>query len=406
MVLATKSLTYLLLTFPKLTTTFVDREIFALRERGFFVRIVALHPSPGPISEYQQALKDETHYLYPAERGAVLKAHLHYAFSKPWRYFSTLAHLLTRQHPTLLSHRRTLMHFVEGIYCTYVLRKNPGDHLHAHFLNQSSTIALIVSRMLDIPYSVTVHASGEFYATPMMVRDKLSSAKFIATCTSYNRDHLTEMGKDLFAQKVIINYHGLDLTHYQRHQEKPADVPVIVGVGQLMERKGFINLVKACALLRERGVDFKCRIIGEGPERKEMEAEIRQLGLTGCVELTGLLRQEDVIQTYEQANIFALPAVLAESGDRDGIPNVILEAMAMELPVVSTWHSGIPEVIEDGKNGLLVPPGDPSALADALAELLTHREAAQQMGCEGRRTVVDRFDPQKNIQVLVDAFMA
>lgn len=186
----------------------------------------------------------------------------------------------------------------------------------------------------------------------------------------------------------------------------PAGKTVILSVGQLMERKGYIYLIRACQILKTRSCDFCCRIVGEGPLRKELEEEIHRLGLDDEIELVGALPQEEVIQQYEQANIFALPAVLAESGDRDGIPNVILEAMAMELPVVSTWHSGIPEVIEDGKNGLLVPPGDPSALADALAELLTHREAAQQMGCEGRRTVVDRFDPQKNIQVLVDAFMA
>jgi glycosyltransferase involved in cell wall biosynthesis len=399
-----KKITYLLLTFPKLTTTFVDREILALRESGTDVQIYALHRPKGPLSEYQKPLLDETHYVYPASLLHRIKAQLYYAFRHPRRYFGTLAYLLTRSHPTFLSHRRTFRHFLQGIFVTYLLHKDPGDHIHAHFLNQSATIALIIQRMLNVPYSVTVHASGEFFATPMMIREKLAEAKFIATCTKYNRDHLEEVGKDLFDGKVLVNYHGLDVDKYQRNKPKPVSPPMILSVGQLRERKGQIYLVQACGILKKRGLDFRCRIIGEGPEREAMEREIEQLDLSGKVTLAGSLPQEQVIHEYESASLFVLPTVLSESGDRDGIPNVILEAMAMELPVISTWNSAIPEVVMDGKNGLLVPPKDVIALADALEKVLTDPPFADNLASEGCRTVREQFDPQRNIQVLVKAF--
>jgi glycosyltransferase involved in cell wall biosynthesis len=325
---------------------------------------------------------------------------------RPKKYVSTLFSLVTRRHPTLFSYRRTLWHFNQGIYAAYVLRHNPGDHLHAHFLNQCATIAFIISRMLGIPYSVTVHASGDLYSSPFMIREKLAGAKFIATCTEYNRDYLTRLGKTLFDSKLIVHYHGLDPERYRRSSPMPSKQPVILSVGQLMERKGFIYLVRACQILKERGALFNCRIVGEGPLRGPLGKEIRRLGLEGQVELTGALPQEEIIRQYEEANLFTLPAVLAENGDRDGIPNVILEAMAMELPIVSTWHSGVPEVIQDGKNGLLVPPQDSARLADALQFLLSHREIARTLGLCGRQTVLEKFNPQTNIQKLLQAFLA
>lgn len=401
----TKAITYLLLTFPKLTTTFVDREILALREKGIKVQVFSLRRPNGPLSGYQKELQEETVYLYPASLSEQIGAHLYFIFHKPLRYFSTFFHLLSRQHPTLLSHHRTLRHFLQGIYTAYRLRSNPGDHIHAHFLNQSATIALIINRMLDVPYSVTVHASGEFFASPMMIREKLAEAKFVATCTEYNRDYLAELGKNLLEQKLLVNYHGLDLELFCRHTEKPADPPVILSVGQLRERKGHIYLVQACGILHEQNLDFRCQIIGEGPEREALEKEIERLGLTDHVSLEGALPQEEVMDYYENASLFVLSAVQAGDGDRDGIPNVILEAMAMELPVVSTWNSAIPEAVKDGKNGFLVPPKDVESLASALKRLLYDRSLSDRMGLEGRKTVLKQFDPQRNAQQLLDAFL-
>lgn len=396
--------TYLLLAYPKLTITFVDREILILRNMGVNVDICALEKRDGLLSAYQKGLQNEVLYLYPASLWAKVKAHLGWLLRRPGRYLSTLIYLLTREHPTFRSHWRTVRHFNQGIYTAHRLRGRKTNHLHAHFLNQSATIALIASRMLDIPYSVTAHASGELFINPMMLREKLGQAKFVATCTQYNQEYIGVSQGEEIQRKVQVIYHGLDANLYRRQRSPRPDRPMILSVGQLRERKGYRYLVEACGLLKQHGYAFECRIVGEGPERPVLEAMIDALGLVGHVTLCGALPQEQVIEEYEQASIFTLPAVLSKDGDRDGIPNVVLEAMAMEVPVVSTWHSGLPEVIEDGHNGLLVAPEDAESLAKALGWLLSHPDQAERLGQAGRKTVQEKFDPERNARQLLSAF--
>ena len=179
---------------------------------------------------------------------------------------------------------------------------------------------------------------------------------------------------------------------------------IVLAVGQLREKKGFGFLLKACQRLVEQGYELKCDIVGEGPLRQSLEAEIRQLSLEDTVTLCGALPHQEVIAKYRQAMMFVLPAVMGADGDRDGIPNVILEAMAMELPVVSTRLSGIPEVVEDGINGLLVPPADERALAEALIRLLDNPDEGWRMGRKGRETVIENFDLEQNVKRLLAEF--
>jgi glycosyltransferase involved in cell wall biosynthesis len=164
-------------------------------------------------------------------------------------------------------------------------------------------------------------------------------------------------------------------------------------------------LLKACHLLKERGYEFDCQIVGEGPLRDDLEAQIRQLGLENVVTLCGALPHQAVIDKYKQSSLFALPCVVQADGERDGIPNVILEALAMELPVVSTRHSGIPEVIEDGENGLLVPPETEIPLVDALAQLLDDPELRQKLGSKGRTTIMRSFSVESNVEKLLKEFI-
>lgn len=400
---------YVIARYPTLTKTFVDREVHTLRKLGVDVRVFSIKASDGPLSPGQQCMEEKITFLSPIPIRAGLAAHLRFFLSKPWKYLSTLGYLLTRKHPTFRSHWTTLTHFSQGVYTAQMLMKNPVEHIHAHFLNQSATIALIASRLLGLPYSVTVHASSELFATPMMVHTKLAGAKFIATCTAYNRKYLTLLDNKLPEEKIKVIYHGLDTGEFRRKTKNTdgsaSAKPVILSVGQLRERKGFQYLIEACGILHQRGINFECRIVGEGPMRPALEAQIKRLDLDEKVLLCGAMPQESVKAEYERADIFALPAILGSDGDRDGIPNVILEAMAMELPVVSTQHSGIPEVVEDGINGLLVPPEDASALAEELQRLFLDRELQEQLGIQGRQKVKVMFNPETNAQALIDAFL-
>jgi len=180
--------------------------------------------------------------------------------------------------------------------------------------------------------------------------------------------------------------------------------PLLLSVGQLKEKKGFSYLIEACRFLKNRGYDFRCEIVGEGPKRAELEALITALDLDGTVVLQGALPHSEVVARYAQATLFALACVLAEDGDRDGIPNVVLEAMAMQVPVVSTRLSGIPEVVEDGLTGLLVQPGDAKTLADALARLLDAPDLRERLGRQGRKRVEERFNSRNNVGQLIELF--
>lgn len=399
-------LVYILSAYPGLTTTFVDREVQALRRMGIPLRILAINRPETMLSEEQKEIQRIITYLQPVERSTALRAHLRFALTRPARYFSTLAYLLTRRHSSLNARRKTLRHFSLGVVSAYHLRNTPVDHIHVHIVNWA-VVALTASRLLGVPYSVTAHASGDIYVNPVLLKEKMGNAKFVATCTRYNMDYLKQYGKGVFSEKVKCIYHGLNARDYVRDQAiERYNPPVIIGVGQLKERKGFKVLVEACGILKQQGVDFECRIIGEGPMRAELEDRIQRLGLTGKVILYGALPHDEVFRQYEQSSIFALPALMASDGDRDGIPNVILEAMAMELPVVSTCHSAIPEAVEDGVNGLLVPPDDPAALAAALHRLLSSPELRLSFGQKGRQTVIEKFDPEKNTRRLLEEITA
>ena len=401
----TPSIIYIIGTYPGLTTTFIDREVMALRSMGVRLQILSIRQPWTKLSAEQEALRKDVTYLLPVKWIPLIISHLSYALTKPKRFFSTLVYLLTRPHPSLRARLMTLIHFVEGVYAAYMLRHTPGQHLHAHFIDRAATVALVASRLLGIPYSVTAHAS-DIYVNPVLLKEKLTNAKFASTCTAYNRSYLSQFGKDLFNHKLLCIYHGLELERYVNEQHTRTGRPIILSVGQLQERKGLSYLVEACGILRDRGVQFECRIIGEGPLRPTLQEQIHQLELEDYVRLVGALPHEEVIAQYQEATVFALPAILGKDGDRDGIPNVILEALSMGLPVVSTAHSGIPEVIEEGVNGLLVPPEDAQAFSSALERLICDPEMGNAFGKAGRKIVADRFNPEKNARRLLEAFVA
>jgi glycosyltransferase involved in cell wall biosynthesis len=200
-------------------------------------------------------------------------------------------------------------------------------------------------------------------------------------------------------------YHGLDIQQYQPSHQSLSKKPVLVSVGQLKEKKGFTYLISACKLLKDRGYDFRCEIIGEGPLRSVLEEQIHRDGLDDDIVLLGAQPHEVIIKKYQSGTVFVLPCILSADGDRDGIPNVILEALAMEIPVISTRHSGIPEVVEDGFNGLLVPPTEPQPLSDALAALLDDPMSRIIFGRNGRNKIKELFSVESNVDKLLKEFL-
>jgi glycosyltransferase involved in cell wall biosynthesis len=394
------SLIYIIGTYPGLTTTFIDREIRALQQQGVQVRVMSIRKPHTMLSSDQNELQKITDYLIPASWLGFITAHFHFAIQKPSTYFATLLELVKSPHPNFTSRIKTILHFAEGVYAAKLISKNTYDHIHAHFVDRASTVALTASRLLNIPYSVTAHAN-DIYINPILLPLKLSQASFVATCTDYNRQHLQEIVH--LNGKLHCLYHGLDLETYVPTIDHSLDIiPTITSVGQLKEKKGFQYLLQACQILKSRDYIFNCQIIGEGNLRQELEQQIHELSLEKFVTLRGALPHESVIQEYQHSTLFVLPCITGSDGDRDGIPNVILEAMAMQLPVISTQHSGIPEVIKSGINGLLIPPADVQALADAIASLINDPFLRDRLGRFGRRTVTERFNSIHNTKRLLD----
>jgi glycosyltransferase involved in cell wall biosynthesis len=268
--------------------------------------------------------------------------------------------------------------------------------------------------LTGIPFSFTAHAKDLYLTEGEILRDKMREAEFVLTCTSYNKRYLDELGGTL--TRVHLIYHGLDLSRFERTGNdqivplaawsESGRLPLVLSVGRLVDKKGFDTLIRACALLRDQNLRFRCLIYGDGPKRDELEALIRSLGLEGVVEMPGALLQDDLIEVYRQAAVFALPCQVLENGDRDGLPNVLVEAMAMEVPVVSTDVSGVPELVESGVNGFLVPPRSPQPLAERLRDLLDDPALRRRFAEAGRRKVMGEFSLQRNTRRVLALFQA
>lgn len=280
-------------------------------------------------------------------------------------------------------------------------------HLHAHFGSDPTTVALLAARDLGGTFSYTAHARDIYhtYVSPEVDaakrRAKLSEAALTVTVSDFNADQLSALCPEA-ADRIHRLYNGIDLSLFSPTERV---VPGrILAVGRLVEKKGFAVLIDACAHLRDRGLAFDCRIIGDGPLQAALQAQITQLDLAGQVALAGPMPQERLADELGTAAIATLPCVITPDGDRDGLPTVLLEAMGKGVPVVTTTVTGGPEIVSAGETGLLCPPGDPTALADALETLLKDPHRARAMGAAGRLRAERLFDLATNVAQLAERF--
>jgi glycosyltransferase involved in cell wall biosynthesis len=254
-------------------------------------------------------------------------------------------------------------------------------------------VALLTSRITGVPYTLTAHAKDIYVGHPDDLRAKLREARAVVTCTEYNRQHLLSRYSRECGGKLYRVYHGLDLSPFRlatSHTPEPDD-DVILSVARLVEKKGLDDLIAAVEILRLRGRRVRLEIIGGGPLRERLEAEAKHRGLEDHVQLLGAQPYEAVCLAYRRASVFALPCRVAADGDRDGIPNVLLEAVASGVPVVSTPVSGIPELIECERSGLLVEPNNPGMLADALDRMLDSPELRTRLANAARAKLETHF---------------
>jgi len=390
---------YVLKCFPKLSETFVLNEMVALERSGAEVSVFALGASGGaPLAPVLGDLNAVVHYLDSTSDVDLLAAtalHQDEVQKVMAQRCSWLLQAVSQQRSPLKTLRRVVALAVKA-------RTEGIEHLHAHFAGPAAELARLASGLLGIPYSFTCHAKDIYHETvqPKAFRRLADNAHAVITVCEANRDYiLSELAPDI-ARKLHVLYNGVNLETFHPRNRQTDDTPLLLGVGRLVAKKGFIHLVEAVARLEAQGRTVRCVIAGEGRERTNLEAQIGELGVRG-VELVGATRHSEVAALLERASVVVLPCVIDAEGNRDALPTVLLEAMAVGVPVVSTPVVGVGEIIVDGVTGALVPERDSKALADAIGLLLDAPKRGERMGRAGRQRAERLFDLHRNAEHLM-----
>ncbi|MGD9360363.1 MAG: glycosyltransferase family 4 protein [Desulfobacterales bacterium] len=395
--------------YPRISETFISNEILLLEKLGFCVHLFSMrNPRENFSHDSIKEIRAKVDYLpetliKPLPR--LLYHNLFLALKKPVLYAGALKMAYRRYLRTRKS--ATIKHLLQAGYL--VRRFLPGSgvtHLHAHFAHSPTSVTMFASLLTGLPFSFTAHAVDIYTSNPAQLREKIQQAQFVITCTEYNRKYLSTLS-DGAATPIHRIYHGIDTGLFSGNGEDtqhPVEPYRILTVARFTAKKGLPTVLKALKQLSDRKVPLTYTLIGDGDEREKILALIKTLGLTPVTRWLGTQPHHVVLEHYQKADLFVLGCEVASNGDRDGIPNVLLESMAMGVPVVVTDISAIPELVEDGKTGLLVPPGHPRKLAEAMLRLLTDMQLRNRITVAARQRVATDFDNRKLIQDLVEVY--
>jgi glycosyltransferase involved in cell wall biosynthesis len=384
------TLVYVLKRFPKFSETFVLQELRELQRQGEDVHVFALLPPHAhePRHEGVAEVLARTRYLpvgrarWPLLAAAALAA-LVRAPRRAWPALWWCVGWSVRERR--ISHLRR---FAEAAWISSRFPAGAG-HIHAHFAHGPATVALLLARLTGRSFSFTGHARDIFTLVgPMLLRAKAREARFVVAVSEYTRAHVAAQLDPADRGKVVVVRNGVDRDRLAAGGREPDGVPLLLAVSRLVEKKGIDTLVDACGLLAARGVDFRCEVIGEGALRRALEDRQRGVGVDGRVALVGSRDSAAVREAYRRATLFVLPCRRDRTGDQDGLPVSIVEALAAGVPVVTTPVSGIPEAVRDGVSGVLVAPDDAAALADAVAALLADPARCAALADGGRAAAV------------------
>ncbi len=388
---------YVVSLFPCWSETFIVREIRTLIEDGVDVRILSLkRPSERLVQADAATLLDRVHHPQPFALAlwGGLRALLRY----PFRVFGAAATIAaeTWREPAVML--KSLVALARGLEHLHWLRQFDPEIIHAHWATYPSTVAWALGRILERPFGFTCHAHDIFVDRQLLVR-KLEGAALAVTISRHNVGWLDANVSPLARSKLEVVHCGVDLERSHWQPDGRAENRILA-VGRLDPIKGFDTLIQALRLLHEQGMPFHCQVIGDGPLRASLQAQAQELGLQGRLEFVGAQPQEAVRTALNEATVFVLPSQVTADGNRDGIPVALMEAMAAGCAVVSTTVSGIPELITDGEQGLLVPERDPAALSRALGRLLGDAALRRHLASAARQRIEAEFDARKEARKL------
>jgi glycosyltransferase involved in cell wall biosynthesis len=394
-------LAYLYSRYPVLSQTFCDTEMLALERLGFALVIGSIHP---PLTSIRHP------------HAGRLQAPIHYAPPPPiLRLWEEKTRAENRWPEALIAMHgqkygagvKAAMRARNASYFADLFARNKVDHFHVHFANRAAHTALFLKAMTTIPFSITAH--GQDFLADLgnddLLREICDAAEFVAVETEYSRALMAQRCPGAVG-KIHRVYNGMNLANFLRPVAtvRTAGPVEILSVGRLVAFKGFDYLIEACEQMRQRSVQFRCEIIGDGPLRESLQQRINVLRLGALVTLQGALPQDRVIEKLQQCDVFALPSTVDDAGASDIFPTVILEAMASARPVVSTTVAGIPEAVVDKETGLLVPAGESGLFADALEILCRDSELRTRYGSAGRKRIEQHFQIETTVRPLIELF--
>ena len=390
---------YLVGEYPAVSHTFILREVAALRAQGLDILTCSIRRT-GPQHHRGPAERAEAaatfNVLDAARRpGRLLTAQLR-ALRHPGRYLSVLRQAWRMRGPGLRAGLYQLFYFLEATVLARHLQDRQVTHLHNHFAQASCSVAVLAARLADVPFSFTLHGPADF-TDPRLWRlaDKIAAARFVACISHYCRSQAMLVSPQDHWSRLRIVHCGVEP---ERYDAGPAQGQGMLFVGRLAAAKGVPVLIEAMARIRARCPEAHLTLIGDGPDRARLEEQVRRAGLQDAVRFLGYRSQDEVAEALREAALFVLPSFA------EGVPVVLMEAMAARRAVVATRIAGIPELVEDGVSGVIVPPGDGDALADAVCAVLSDPDRAARMGAQGRARVQAEFDIRTEAAALAAAF--
>ena len=392
-------LAYLVSRYPAVSHTFILREVRALRALGFDVASASVNPPDRSSADMSAEEREEASATYYIKRhGAVgaLAAHAWGLLRHPLRYARGLRYALGLARADLARLAFAFFYFTEALMVARWMARSQRAHLHVHFATAAANIGMVVRRMFPVGLSLTLHGPDEFYdAGSQRLAEKIAIADFVVCIGRFARSQAMKLSSQLHWHKFEIAPLGVDPARYSaRPASAPSDTLRLLCVGRLVPAKGQRILVEACRLLRESGRRFSLTLVGDGPDRPALEEAVRRHGLGAQVRFTGALNEAQVLALYREADAFVLPSFA------EGIPVVLMEAMAMGVPCVTTRITGIPELIEAGQDGLLVTPSDAAELCAAITRLMDEPQLHARLAARGRAKVTSAFDLQTNVRRL------
>jgi len=399
-----RQIAYIMSRFPKITETFILYEILELRRIGLEIEIFPLiieneavkHPEVETLTghvHYNRILSKET-----------LAAQLYWLYKQPKNYLRAWWRAIRGNFSSPKFLARTLITVPMAAQFARQIQALGIKHIHAHWATHPTLAGYVIHQLTNLPYSFTIHAHDLYVERPML-DEKVRLASFVVTISEYNRQLLQELYGTTAADKTIVVHCGIEPEVFQPQPTKSSTGPfTIICIASLEEYKGHPYLLEACAQLKAEGIDFRCLLVGEGSQRSHLESQIMQLGLDNHVTLLGRQPRSRVQKLLDEADVMALPSVVAKSGKKEGIPVALMEALAMELPAIATRISGVPELIVDGETGLLVPERDAQALATALLRMYNEPELGRRFGPTGRAKVMQEFNLHHSAATLYNMF--